>query len=122
MTSQTVRVGLVQMSTVADKAKNLEKAHAQVVEAKRRGADLVCLQELFASPYFCQTEDTALFDLAEPIPGPTTRAMAEAARAAQVTVVVPLFERRARGLYHNSLVVLGPDGEQIGVYRKMHIP
>ena len=122
MTSQTVRVGLVQMSTVADKAKNLEKAHAQVLEAKRRGADLVCLQELFASPYFCQTEDAALFDLAEPIPGPTTRAMAEAARAAQVTLVVPLFERRARGLYHNSLVVLGPDGEQIGIYRKMHIP
>ena len=83
---------------------------------------MVCLQELFASPYFCQTEDAALFDLAEPIPGPTTKAMAEAARAAQVTLVVPLFERRARGLYHNSLVVLGPDGELIGTYRKMHIP
>jgi len=122
MTSQTVRVGLVQMSTVADKAKNLEKAHAQVLEAKRQGAELVCLQELFASPYFCQSEDAALFDLAEPIDGPTTQAMADAARAAQVTLVVPLFERRARGLYHNSLVVLGPDGERIGIYRKMHIP
>ncbi|HWA74562.1 MAG TPA: carbon-nitrogen hydrolase [Polyangiaceae bacterium] len=122
MTSQTVRVGLVQMSTVADKAANLEKAYARVLEAKRQGAELVCLQELFASPYFCQTEDAALFDLAEPIPGPTTQRMAEAARAAQVTLVVPLFERRARGLYHNSLVVLGPDGSLLGTYRKMHIP
>jgi N-carbamoylputrescine amidase len=110
------------MSTVADKAANLEKAYARVLEAKRQGAELVCLQELFASPYFCQTEDAALFDLAEPIPGPTTQRMAEAARAAQVTLVVPLFERRARGLYHNSLVVLGPDGSLLGTYRKMHIP
>jgi N-carbamoylputrescine amidase len=122
MTPQTVRVGLVQMSTVAEKAANLEKAHARVLEAKQKGADLVCLPELFASPYFCQTEDSALFDLAEPIPGPTTQAMAEAARAAQVSLVVPVFERRARGLYHNSLIVLGPDGEPLGTYRKMHIP
>jgi N-carbamoylputrescine amidase len=122
MTAQIIRVGLVQMSTSSDKRENIEKAVARVQSAAKDGAELVCLQELFASPYFCQTEESALFDLAEPIPGPTTEALSKAAKSAGVTVVVPLFERRARGLYHNSLVVIGPRGEQLGAYRKMHIP
>ncbi|MGC4094452.1 MAG: carbon-nitrogen hydrolase [Polyangiaceae bacterium] len=122
MKNRTVKVGLVQMSTTANKADNLKKASDRVLDAARRGAQLVCLQELFASPYFCQREDAELFDLAEPIPGPTTEAMSKTAREAGVTIVVPLFERRAPGLYHNSLVVLGPDGSSLGVYRKMHIP
>jgi N-carbamoylputrescine amidase len=122
MTAQIIRVGLVQMSTSSDKRENIEKAAARVQSAAKDGAELVCLQELFASPYFCQTEESALFDLAEPIPGPTTEALSKAAKSAGVTVVVPLFERRARGLYHNSLVVIGPQGEQLGAYRKMHIP
>jgi N-carbamoylputrescine amidase len=115
-------MGLVQMSTSADKAENLAKAQERIAEAARRGADVVCLQELFASPYFCQVEDAGLFDLAEPIPGPTTLAIGEAARRAKVTVVTPLFERRAAGIYHNSLVVQSAEGEILGTYRKMHIP
>jgi N-carbamoylputrescine amidase len=122
MTPQILRVGLVQMSTTPDKLSNLEKAATGVRTAAARGADVVFLQELFASPYFCQTEDAKHFDLAEPIPGPTTEALAKAARDAKVSVVVPLFERRAPGLYHNSLVLLGPDGASLGTYRKMHIP
>jgi N-carbamoylputrescine amidase len=122
MTRRITKVGLVQMSTSADKAQNLKKAADRVLDAAARGAKLVCLQELFASPYFCQTQDPSLFDLAEPIPGPTTELIADAARKARVTVVTPLFERRAPGLYHNSLVVIGPDGATLGLYRKMHIP
>ena len=120
--SRNVKVGLVQMATSADKQSNLEKAAKQVALAASRGARIVCLQELFASPYFCQIEDAALFDLAEPIPGPTTEAISLAARAANAVVVTPVFERRAAGVYHNSVVVLGPQGEQLGLYRKMHIP
>ncbi len=122
MTAQKLRVGLVQMSTSSDKHENIEKAASYVMSLAKDGAELVCLQELFASPYFCQSEDSELFELAEPIPGPSTEALTKAARAAGVTVVVPLFERRARGLYHNSLVVVGPQGELLGTYRKMHIP
>src|SRR5262245_25121144 len=122
MTPQILRVGLVQMSTTANKLENIEKAAAGVRDAAKKGADVVFLQELFASQYFCQTEDAKNFELAEPIPGPTTEALAKAAREAKVSVVVPLFERRAPGLYHNSLVVLGPDGASLGTYRKMHIP
>ena len=120
--SRTVKVGLVQMTTSADKQANLEKAASQIAEAARQGAQIVCLQELFASPYFCQVEDAALFDLAEPIPGPTTEAISKAARAAKAVVITPVFERRAPGVYHNSVVVLGQSGEQLGLYRKMHIP
>lgn len=119
---KSVRVGLVQMSTVADKPENVNKAVARIRELATRGVDLVCLPELFASQYFCQSESAEHFDLAEPIPGPTTDAIAKAAREAKVSVVAPVFERRAPGVYHNSLVVFGPDGESRGVYRKMHIP
>jgi N-carbamoylputrescine amidase len=116
------RVGLVQMSMSARPAENVEKAAARVGEAARTGAEVVCLPELYRTPYFCQKEDQALFDLAEPVPGPSTEALGRAARDSGVTVVVPIFERRAVGLYHNSAVVLGPDGQTLGLYRKMHIP
>ncbi len=122
MRKKTLTVGLVQMATVSDKSRNVEKAIAGIKDAAQRGAQVICLQELFASPYFCQVEDAALFDLAEPISGPTTQAIAEAAKASGVVVITPVFEKRAAGVYHNSSVVLGTGGEQLGIYRKMHIP
>lgn len=122
MAKNVVKVGLVQATAVEDRAANLQKALAAVKQAAERGAQIVCLQELFASPYFCQVEDAALFDLAEPIPGPTTTAMAAAAKQLGVVVLTSIFERRAPGLYHNTTVVLGPTGETLGTYRKMHIP
>jgi N-carbamoylputrescine amidase len=116
------KVGLVQMAMSADPAANLAKAAAQVEEAARRGAQVVCLPELYRSPYFCQKEDQALFDLAETVPGPSTERLSEVARKAGVAVVVPIFEKRAAGLYHNSAVILDADGKTAGLYRKMHIP
>jgi len=116
------KVGLVQMSMSADPQQNLEKAAARIDEAARKGAEVVCLPELYRSPYFCQKEDAALFDLAEPVPGPSTTRLSEVARKAGVAVVVPIFEKRAPGLYHNSAVVLDADGKTAGLYRKMHIP
>ena len=117
-----VNVGLVQMSTSDDKSANIDKARQRIQEAAGRGAHIVCLQELFASPYFCQSEDAAVFDLAESVDGPTVKAIADSAKQNSVTVIAPIFERRAAGVYHNSLVVLGPGGEQLALYRKMHIP
>ena len=122
MPPHTVTLGLVQMAMRPDKASNVAKARAAVADAAARGAEVVVLPELFASPYFCQVEDTELFELAEPVPGPTSEAMAAAAKEHGVAVVTPLFERRAAGIYHNSLVVHGPDGAALGMYRKMHIP
>ncbi|HEX9049322.1 MAG TPA: carbon-nitrogen hydrolase [Anaeromyxobacter sp.] len=116
------KVGLVQMSMSADPQANLDKAAARVEEAARKGAQVVCLPELYRSPYFCQREDAALFDLAEPVPGPSTERLSAVARKAGVAVVVPIFERRAPGLYHNSAVILDADGKTAGLYRKMHIP
>jgi N-carbamoylputrescine amidase len=116
------KVGLVQMSMSADPQRNVDEAAARVEEAARKGAEVVCLPELYRSPYFCQREDAALFDLAEPIPGPSTERLSEVARKAGVAVVVPIFEKRAPGLYHNSAVVLDADGRTAGLYRKMHIP
>ena len=118
----TLKVGLVQMAMSEDKAANIASARRGIADAATRGASVVCLPELFASAYFCQTEDPAHFDLAEPIPGPTSQAIAELAKQHQVFVVTPLFEKRAAGVYHNSLVVYGPDGQSLGMYRKMHIP
>lgn len=120
--ARRVQIGVVQMSTGPDKAENVDKARRLIGQARERGAKLVCLQELFASPYFCQSEDAAVFELAEPLGGPTERAIAEAAKEHQVTVITPFFERRAAGVYHNSLVVIGPTGERLALYRKMHIP
>jgi N-carbamoylputrescine amidase len=116
------QVGLVQMAMSADPDANLRAAVAKVGEAAAAGAQLVCLPELFRSLYFAQREDATQFDLAEPVPGPTTVALAQAARQAQVVVIAPIFERRAPGLYHNSAAVIDADGRLLGVYRKMHIP
>lgn len=119
---QKFRVGLVQMSCGPDPDANLEKAAERVREAARRGAEVVCLPELFRAQYFCQREDTALFDIAEPIPGPGTERLSAIAREERVVVVASLFERRAAGLYHNTAAVLDSDGSIRGLYRKMHIP
>jgi N-carbamoylputrescine amidase len=117
-----VRIGLVQMRCGSDPAANLASALGRVREAARRGARVVCLPELFRSPYFCQREDHAAFDLAEPVPGPTTEALGRVARELQVVIIAPVFERRAAGVYHNSAAVLDADGTLRGLYRKMHIP
>ncbi len=106
----------------SDPAGNLDTAVAGIREAAARGAQVVCLPELFRTPYFCQREDAALFDLAEPIPGPTSEALARVARELRMVVVASLFERRAAGVYHNTAVVLDTDGSERGRYRKMHIP
>jgi N-carbamoylputrescine amidase len=115
-------LALVQMSCAADKRPNVEKSLARIGEAAAAGANVVCLQELFASQYFCQSEDHRQFDLAEPIPGPTSEALAAAAKQHGVVIVASLFERRAPGLYHNTAVILDADGSTAGIYRKMHIP
>jgi N-carbamoylputrescine amidase len=118
----TFTLGLVQMSCAPDPQANLEKAVARIRQAAAAGAQITCLPELFRSPYFCQREDPSLFDLAEPIPGPTTERLAAVARETGTVVVGSLFERRAAGVYHNTAVVLGGQGELVGRYRKMHIP
>ena len=116
------RVGLVQMSCGPDPDANLEKAAEQVRAAARMGAEVVCLPELFRAQYFCQREDVRLFDLAEPIPGPSTERLGAVAREEKAVVVASLFERRAAGLYHNTAAVIEKDGSVAGLYRKMHIP
>ncbi len=115
-------IALVQMACAPHPEENLAQAISRVEEAARAGAAIVCLPELFRSQYFCQREDAASFDLAEPVPGPTTEALAKVARAAGVVVIAPVFERRAPGLYHNSVAVIDADGKLAGLYRKMHIP
>jgi N-carbamoylputrescine amidase len=115
-------VGLVQMSMTADPEANLEKAIARVREAAGRGATLICLPELFRTLYIGQREDHDLFNLAEPVPGPSTAALGKVARELGVVIVASLFERRAPGLYHNTAAILDADGTVAGIYRKMHIP
>ncbi|MBI1900303.1 MAG: carbon-nitrogen hydrolase [Planctomycetia bacterium] len=110
------------MSCSPDKRANVEKALAKIAEATARGANVVCLQELFATPYPCQSEDFANFALAEPIPGETSELLSAAAKKHGVVLVGSIFERRAPGLYHNTAVVFDADGAQLGLYRKMHIP
>ncbi len=122
MPSGNFRVALVQMSCSADPDANLDKAAGRVREAARAGANIVCLPELFRTQYFCQREDHALFDLAEPVPGPSTERLARVAREENVAIIASLFERRAAGLYHNTAAVLEQDGSLAGLYRKMHIP
>jgi N-carbamoylputrescine amidase len=117
-----LRVGLVQMRCEADPARNLARAMEGIADAARQGAQVVCLPELFRTPYFCQSEDHACFDLAEPIPGPTTERLAAVAKDAAVVIVASLFERRAPGLFHNTAIVIDSDGTLVGRYRKMHIP
>ncbi|PZR28592.1 MAG: acyltransferase [Citrobacter freundii] len=117
-----VKVGLVQMSCSADKAANLQKAADKVREAAAKGAQIVCLQELFTSLYFCDVEDYDNFKLAEPIPGPSTDALSKVAKELGVVIIASLFEKRTEGLYHNTTAVLDADGSYLGKYRKMHIP
>jgi len=117
-----LRIGLVQARASADPRDNLKRTLAAIERAAQQGAKLVCTQELFRSPYFCQTEDAANFALAEDVPGPTTDALAKVAKKHGIVVVASLFERRAPGLYHNTSAVLDADGSFLGAYRKMHIP
>src|SRR5215510_3337111 len=116
------KVGLIQMSAGPQPAENVERAVSMLEQAAGQGARVICLPELFRSQYFCQREDPALFELAEQIPGPTTERMSAIARKSRSVVIVPVFERRAPGLYHNSAVVIDADGSISGIYRKMHIP
>ncbi|HVO60784.1 MAG TPA: carbon-nitrogen hydrolase [Terriglobales bacterium] len=122
MSLEKFRVGLVQMSCGPEPNDNLQKALERTVEAVRSGAQVVCLPELFQTQYFCQREDASLFDLAEPIPGPTTAKLSEVARNHHVVLVASLFEKRAPGIYHNTAAVFDSDGVLRGKYRKMHIP
>ena len=120
--ARKVSVALIQMACSPQPEKNLKNALDRIAVAARQGAKLVCLQELFRSLYFCQKEDYECFDLAETIPGPTTRLLSQAAKKHKITLVSSLFEKRTGGLYHNTAVVFGPDGKILGTYRKMHIP
>ena len=120
--SRNYKVGLIQMSMGPDPEANLQKAIDRIREAAQKGANVICLPELFRAQYFCQREDTRLFDLAEAIPGPSTAAIGEVARETHTVVIASLFERRAAGLYHNTAVTLHTDGSIASIYRKMHIP
>ncbi|MFN3381171.1 MAG: carbon-nitrogen hydrolase [Runella zeae] len=119
---RNVKVGLVQMSCTADVDHNLAKAIAKTREAAAQGAQIVCLQELFKSLYFCDVEDHANFSLGESIPGPTTDTLSDLAKELGIVIIASLFEKRAPGLYHNTTAVLDADGTYLGKYRKMHIP
>ncbi len=115
-------IGLVQMCCGLDPEANLDRAMEKIREAARQGAQIICTQELFRSQYFCREEDARLFDLAEPIPGPSTDSLRPLAAELGVVIVASLFEKRAAGLYHNSAAVIDADGKLLGLYRKMHIP
>jgi len=119
---ESFRIGLVQSSCSVDPNENLAKTEWKVREAASKGAQIVCLQELFRSQYFCREENAELFALAEPIPGPSTETLGKLARELKIVIVASLFERRAPGLYHNTAAVLSASGEIAGLYRKMHIP
>jgi N-carbamoylputrescine amidase len=120
--AKTFTLGLIQMRCSADPAHNRATAIARVRDAAKQGAQVICLPELFLTPYFCQTEDHANFDLAEPIPGPTSAALAQVAAECKVVIIGSLFERRAAGVYHNTAAIIDADGTLKGIYRKMHIP
>jgi N-carbamoylputrescine amidase len=117
-----VKLGLVQMSCTADKDENLQKAIRGIHEAAAKGAQVVCLQELFTSLYFCDEENYENFKLAEPVPGPSTEVLSKIAGNLSVVVIASLFEKRAQGIYHNTTAVINADGTYLGKYRKMHIP
>src|SRR3954466_13506816 len=120
--SKLVTLGLVQMRCTPEPSENMRKAIAGVRAAAERGAQIVCLQELFRSQYFCQTEDHRCFELAEPVPGPSTEELGRLASELGVVIIASLFERRAQGLYHNTAAIIDADGRYLGKYRKMHIP
>src|SRR5919202_1718110 len=115
-------VGLIQDSASDDMAAVVASTEDKVREAARRGAQIICLKELFNAPYFCKSQKCERFDLAEPIPGPTTERMQRLAGELGIVLIVPIFERQARGVYRNSAAVVDADGPLLGVYRKMHIP
>jgi N-carbamoylputrescine amidase len=117
-----VHVGLTQMPCDPDPLVNRDRQLALIHAAADQGAQVICTQELFTSQYFCQTEDHRFFELAEPIPGPTTDAFAAVARDREIVIIASLFEKRAAGLYHNAAAIIDADGSLVGVYRKMHIP
>ena len=120
--NRIVTVGLLQRSCSPDPAENLARTLAAAERASKEGAQIICTQELFRSQYFCQAEDHRYFQLAEPIPGPTTDAFQKLARERQAVIVVSLFEKRAAGVYHNTAAIIDADGSLLGIYRKMHIP
>jgi N-carbamoylputrescine amidase len=122
MRKSPVTIALLQAACSTDTAANLKRTVAAAERAARRGAQIVCTQELFRSQYFCQSEDHANFELAETIPGPTTKAFQKLARKHKVVVIAAVFEKRAAGVYHNSAAIIDADGSLLGVYRKMHIP
>jgi N-carbamoylputrescine amidase len=115
-------IGLIQMSCSPDPRENFAKAESRIREAAKRGAQIICTQELFRSQYFCREENADLFELAEPIPGPSSEALAKLSRELNVAIVGSLFERRAAGIYHNTAVIMDAGGATLGKYRKMHIP
>src|ERR1017187_7726755 len=115
-------IGLIQMSCSPDPRENFVKAETRIREAAKRGAQIICLQELFRSQYFCREENADFFELAEPIPGPSTEALSKLARGLNIVLIGSLFERRASGIYHNTAAILDADGSLLGKYRKMHIP
>ncbi|MEE8206460.1 MAG: carbon-nitrogen hydrolase [Nitrospinaceae bacterium] len=119
---EIVRIGLVQMACQEDARANMKEAEEGIRKASGKGAKIICLQELFQTPYFCQVEDYEQFKLAEEIPGPATEAMSRLASELEVALILPLFEKRSSGIYHNTAVVLDADGSIAGRYRKMHIP
>lgn len=122
MQNKKINIGLVQMSCTADVQANMQKAITGIREAAQKGANIVCLQELFTSLYFCDVEDHENFKLAEAIPGPSTDTLSAVAKELGVVIIASLFEKRAAGLYHNTTAVLDADGTYLGKYRKMHIP
>jgi len=115
-------IGIIQDHADADAGSNVARAERLIRDAARRGAQIICLKELFNAPYFCKAQHSDRFDLAEAIPGPTTDRMQRLARELEVVIIVPLFERQAAGVYRNSAAVIDADGSLLGVYRKMHIP
>ncbi|WP_309387859.1 carbon-nitrogen hydrolase [Cerasicoccus frondis] len=117
-----VSIGLIQMAMTAEPADNVSRAKTLVTQAANQGAQVICLPEMFNTLYFCITQDTEQFDLAEPIPGPCVEAMQALAKELGVVIIVPTFERRAPGLYHNTAAIIDADGSLLGKYRKMHIP
>src|SRR5471032_1580537 len=122
MASAPFTVGIIQDSASDDAAATVSATIARVREAAARGAQIICLKELFNAPYFCKSQKCERFDIAEPIPGPTTDVMQKLAKELDVVLIVPLFEKQAPGVYRNSAAVIDADGSLLGVYRKMHIP
>src|SRR5436190_8636537 len=122
MRTEPFTVGIIQDAASDDRQATVDATISRIRDAATRGAQIVCLKELFNAPYFCKSQQCDRFDIAEPIPGPTTEAMQKIARELKIVLVVPLFEKQARGVYSNSAAIIDADGSMLGVYRKMHIP